>query len=215
MSTERIPSPQRREQLAQAALAVIAERGLRGLSVAAVARRVGLVPSALYRHYRSKDALLDAAVETIRGRLMENIHFAERSGRPAIPALQQIILRHAALIRENPALPRILFSDEIHIDAPERRVLIRTAMGEYIESLADFIHRGQAAGQIRAGLDPRDTAFLCLGVMQAPTLLWVVSGGAYDSAAQIKRNWRVFSRLVLLPHPDAGAESPAEEGGDA
>jgi len=194
---ERVATHQRREQLAQAALAVIAERGLRGLSVAAVARRVGLVPSALYRHYRSKDALLDAVVETIRARLMENIRLAERSGRPAIPALGRILLRHAALIRENPALPRILFSDEIHIDQPQRRVLIRSIFDEYIESLADFIHRGQAAGQIRTGLDARDVAFMCLGILQAPTLLWVVSGGTYDSARQIKRSWRIFSRQVL------------------
>ena len=50
----------RREQIAEAALGLVAAEGVRRLSIAAVARRVGLVPSGIYRHYKSKDQVLDA-----------------------------------------------------------------------------------------------------------------------------------------------------------
>ncbi|MGD0654870.1 MAG: hypothetical protein ABSA16_11035 [Thermoguttaceae bacterium] len=45
MSEEKLDTQIRREQIAQAALELIASQGLRRLSVAAVARRVGLVPA--------------------------------------------------------------------------------------------------------------------------------------------------------------------------
>ncbi|MBI2220156.1 MAG: helix-turn-helix transcriptional regulator [Acidobacteria bacterium] len=47
----------RQEQIAQAALAVVARHGIRRLSIASVARRVGIVPSAPYRHFENKDDL--------------------------------------------------------------------------------------------------------------------------------------------------------------
>lgn len=58
MSAEKLDTEIRREQIAQTALALVAWHGMRALTVAAVARRAGLVPSAIYRHFRSKDDLL-------------------------------------------------------------------------------------------------------------------------------------------------------------
>ena len=58
---EKLDTEIRPEQLSQAALALIAAHGLEGLSIARVARRVGLVPSAIYRHYSGKDDLVDYA----------------------------------------------------------------------------------------------------------------------------------------------------------
>ena len=54
MRAEKQHSEVRQDQIVKAAMALIAEQGLKGLSVAAVARRVGLVPSALYRHFKEK-----------------------------------------------------------------------------------------------------------------------------------------------------------------
>jgi AcrR family transcriptional regulator len=42
---------------------VVARHGLRRLNIARVARLVGVVPSALYRHFPSKDAIVDTDVD--------------------------------------------------------------------------------------------------------------------------------------------------------
>ncbi len=82
MSEEKLDTQIRREQIAEAALQLVASQGLRRLSVAAVARRVGLVPSGIYRHFRSKDEILSAVLERIEQRLLENVRAAQ--GKPPI-----------------------------------------------------------------------------------------------------------------------------------
>jgi len=62
----------RQEQITQAALNLISANGLKGLSVAGVAKRIGLVPSAIYRHFNSKDQIIDATVDLIFDRLLGN-----------------------------------------------------------------------------------------------------------------------------------------------
>ncbi|MEV7808217.1 TetR/AcrR family transcriptional regulator [Microbispora sp. NPDC088329] len=52
----------RREEILDAALAIADERGLDGVSMRAVAERVGVTPMALYRHVSGKAELLDAMV---------------------------------------------------------------------------------------------------------------------------------------------------------
>ena len=53
----------RHDQIAPAALSVINQAGLKGLNVAAVAKRVDLVPSAVYRHRKNAWELFSAAIE--------------------------------------------------------------------------------------------------------------------------------------------------------
>lgn len=54
-----------RERLLEAALRLFAEHGFASVSVGQIEQEVGLVPrrGALYRHFNSKEALLEAAVE--------------------------------------------------------------------------------------------------------------------------------------------------------
>ena len=52
-----------RERILAAARALFLEHGPTGVGMRAVAARVGLTPMALYRHFRSKEALHDALIE--------------------------------------------------------------------------------------------------------------------------------------------------------
>jgi AcrR family transcriptional regulator len=56
------PSSGRREQAADAALAVLAERGSRGLTHRAVDEIAGLPPGTASNHFRTRSALLEAAL---------------------------------------------------------------------------------------------------------------------------------------------------------
>jgi len=47
----------------------IVAAALVGLSLAAVARRVGLVPSGIYRHFKNKDEILLAVLDRIEARM--------------------------------------------------------------------------------------------------------------------------------------------------
>ncbi|MER7763573.1 TetR/AcrR family transcriptional regulator [Streptomyces sp. NPDC097619] len=59
----RARSEERRGEILRAALEVIAERGYRGASLAAVAERVGLTQQGVLHHFPSKEALLVAVLE--------------------------------------------------------------------------------------------------------------------------------------------------------
>ena len=114
----------RREQLAQAAFALIATQGLKGLSVARVAGRVGLVPSAIYCYFSSKDELVDAAVALIRERLQGNVTAVMGQTPNGMERLRPLLMAHVQVIRENEGILRIVFSDELHSGNPQRKARV-------------------------------------------------------------------------------------------
>ena len=95
----------RRPEIVDAALAVVAERGIEALSMRAVAGRIGLTSMALYGYFRGKDELLDAII----GRVLADI------SRPAADVDWRETIRHLALevrttARRYPSVFPLLFT---------------------------------------------------------------------------------------------------------
>lgn len=199
MSAERLESPVRREQIAQAALAVIASGGLRGLSMAAVARRVGLVPSAIYRHFHSKDELLDATLDVIHRHLQANLRAARANGRDPLETLRQVLLGHVSTIRENQVVPQLLFSEDLYARRPERKARVLEIVRAYLGGVAEIVREGQQQGRVRRDLDASALSVMFLGLVQPGAVLWFLSDGGFDVTRHATRGWEVFSEVIAGP----------------
>jgi AcrR family transcriptional regulator len=69
--TPRRSAEARRREIADAALCVIAAEGLGHFTALAIAREVGLTDGALFRHFPTKDAIVDAAIDRFEELLFE------------------------------------------------------------------------------------------------------------------------------------------------
>jgi AcrR family transcriptional regulator len=196
MGTEKLDTEVRQEQLAQAALSLITTQGLKGLSVARVARRVGLVPSAVYRHFESKDELLDAVLEMIRERLNANVVQASQGATDAFQILRRLVMAHVRLIRENAGILSVVFSDEVHNGHPERKALVHSIIQGYLKKVAQIVSRGQQQGHIRADADPGTVSVMFLGLIQPAALLWHLSGGGFDVTRHVEKAWDLLSKTL-------------------
>lgn len=75
--------PSRRPELIQAAIAVFARRGYAESSVEDVAEEAGVVPTAIYYHFGTKDELLHEALKSAMDQFSEAILEARAAGEPA------------------------------------------------------------------------------------------------------------------------------------
>lgn len=186
----------RREQIVHAALELIAQRGLKQLSVARIARQVGLVPSAIYRHYKSKDDVIDAILDQVRYKLLANVQQVCGEISDPVECLHRLLFLHVQLIRENKSLPRVIFSEEIHTGHPERRRKVYDTISAYLDQVAAIIRRGQAAGAIRAEMSPPVVAVMFLGLIQPAAILWHMSDGEFDVTKHAEKAWWIFQESI-------------------
>lgn len=188
----KLDSPVRQEQIAQAALAVVAQGGLKRLNLAQVARRVGVVPSALYRHFKNKDAIIDTVLSLVRTRLLENVDAVTALTPEPMEQLRLLLARHVGFIRENEALPRLVFAEQVYDGRPGRRRAMFRAISAYLDRVGAIVKRGQVEGRIRKDLDPATVALMFLGIIQPAAILWDMSAGEFDVTRHAERAWEVF-----------------------
>lgn len=186
----------RREQLVQAALSLLAQDGPRAVTVAGVARRVALVPSGVYRHFRGKSELLDAVLAFVGRRLAANADAVCREAAGAAERLRLLHLRHLRMIQGNPGILRLVFSDEVCGGSPERKQTLHRMQEAYLERVAAIVQEGQAAGTLREEVSPRGAALLFLGLIQPAAILWHLSGGEIDLPAETERCWALFHQAI-------------------
>ena len=196
MSVEKLETQIRQEQIAEAALGLIGRYGLQGLSVARVARQVGLVPSAIYRHFDGKERVLDAVLDLIGSRLHGNLVAVTHEAGDPLDQLRELLMRHIRLIRDNQGIPRVIFSEELYAGHPGRRQKVYEIIAGYLEGVAELIRQGQKAGRIRQTADPDVLAVMFLGLVQPAAILWHVSDGAFDVTKQAERAWKVFRAAI-------------------
>jgi AcrR family transcriptional regulator len=194
----RLREETRKEHIARAALK-LAEDGLPAVTVTAVAEAVGLVPSALYRHFENREAMIRAAFLILRARLFENLQKAQDDPEP-MEALNRFWHGHLRMIREHGAIPRILFSEDLAAPGSPVRALLVEGQDTLLAGVAGIIAQGQEGGVIRADLDPRDLAILFMGQILLPAHMFFIRRGNFDIEAQVGRCWAIFSDM-LRPRP--------------
>jgi AcrR family transcriptional regulator len=186
----------RQEQIIQAAMDLIAMRGLKGLSMAALANRIGLVPSATYRHFKGKEEVFDRILDFIQERLLTNIRMTCEETSEPMERLQRILKRHVETLRENRAIPRIIFTEDVFNGNPKRKTKVYGIINSYLEGVNEIIRDGQEKGQIRSDLDSETIALMFLGMIQPGAILWFLSDGKFDLSKHSEKNWNVFREAI-------------------
>jgi AcrR family transcriptional regulator len=167
----RTRSEERRAEIVRAALEVIAERGYRGASLAAVAERVGLTQQGLLHHFPTKDALLVAVLE-------------ERDRWDAVPNGSWRVDLLASLVEYNAMRPGVIqtFSALLGESVTEGHPAREYFTGRYTRVRASMVTalRSEYGDRLPNGLTPERTAPLLVAVMDGLQYQWLLDPESVD-----------------------------------
>jgi len=166
MSTAKKGTEIRREEISQAALSLVAGQGLRSLTVGKVARLVGLVPSAIYRHFKNKDEIIDAMLDLFEERLKKNLEEVMTEKVDPLETLRRLLMRHLQLVMEYQVVPRILFSEEVFTGRPGFKDRLFGIFKGFLNGVTQVIRQGQANGMIRSDMPAESMSLMFVGLFQ-------------------------------------------------
>ncbi len=165
MSTQRRSGQERRKQIGDAALRIIGERGLPALTTAAIAEEVGVTSGALFRHFKSRDGILEEAVRRA-------LQKAEASFPPAdLPPLERLLTlarNRVRLLQGEPGIAWLLRSDQAYLVLPESAA---EELSRLVDRSRNFLLEGLEAGvrdgSIRNDIPPGVLVVLVIGTIHA------------------------------------------------
>ena len=130
--------PSRREQILAAAAELFARHGFHGVGIDDIGSAVGISGPALYRHFRSKDAMLGEMLTSISEVLLEGGQ--ARVGPAGGPAetLGELVRFHVDFALDNPALITVQERNLGNLTDPDRRK-VRALQRRYVETWVEVI----------------------------------------------------------------------------
>jgi AcrR family transcriptional regulator len=172
-----------RDAILEAASEAILEGGARSLRVADVARRAGVSTPLLYYHFKSRSALVRAALDYSNAEAASTaILLAGGPGtgfevvRDALMAELEDVpkVRNNAVIW-NEVTTLAAFEEELRDD-------VQQVTGDWQRVVADGISRGIADGSIDSGADPDAVAGILTAYLDGASVRWLAGALDLDTA---------------------------------
>ncbi|MCG8916078.1 TetR/AcrR family transcriptional regulator [Actinokineospora sp. PR83] len=130
--------PSRREQILAAAAELFARHGFHGVGIDDIGSAVGISGPALYRHFRSKDAMLGEMLTSISEVLLTGGQARVSPVADPDVTLGELVRFHVDFALDNPALITVQERNLGNLTDPDRRK-VRALQRRYVETWVEVI----------------------------------------------------------------------------
>lgn len=170
----------RQLQIIDAAIGIIAGQGLEKLTTKNLAAEIGITEAALYRHFENKTDMIRMILgyfEQISCRVLAEIREAELD---PLSSISRFVLDRYELFSQQPALAKVMFSEEIFRTSPAFTDHYQQIMHKHRNEVIAYIEKGQAAGLICSKLEANQIFRIVVGSMRFIVMQWNLSGQRFD-----------------------------------
>ncbi len=189
---------ERRGEIVEATIAIIAEQGLREVKTAELARRVGVSEATIFRHFGSLEEVLIAAVTREAAVLRDRISAFEGSGTPWERA-EQLVLALIDFFEETGGGPIVIVTGQVVRISPEIRDVAMTTLGLARRRLLGYVSESVAASGAPAS--PEHVTDLLIAVIQSNALRWIMSDRQWPMHAAAEQMLALL-RCTVAPRGD-------------
>lgn len=177
---------ERRRQIADAALEIIAKKGVAALTTAAIAEQVGVTDGALFRHFESKDAIVLAAIDRVAELVAEPP--PEPNAGP-MDQLRALFLHRARVVQRHQGIARLVLSDELAFAVgTEGAERVRAIRQRTAAAIRRHLEHARELGIVARDVDLAALTTIVQGTMVAMTV------GA--PSVGVSRTWSALERLL-------------------
>lgn len=181
---QHLPADERRAATVEAVVALAGEQNPSDITTSAIAERMGLTQGALFRHFPTKDAIVQAVMSWVTDRMLARIARAIEGHPSPIAALKAIFDTHIKFVMQHPGVPRVIFGQLQQPGNTVAKQMAAALLQRYGDRLCSLLKDGKTRGTLDADLDVDAAATAFIGTIQGLVMQSLLTG----DPKQIGRN---------------------------
>ena len=199
--TQATPTPSRREQILQALALMLEEDSGKRITVAALAKQVGVSEAALYRHFPSKARMFEGLIEFIEETLFARITRILEESTEALPRCGALLTLLLAFAEKNPGLSRLLDGGVLTGETARLRVRIHQLFERLETQLKQILRESELREGRRLTLPASAAANLLLATAEGRISQYVRSDFKRRPTEHWEDQWALLSTQLLREAP--------------
>jgi len=190
------PLTSRQKEIIDAAISIIAGRGIQELTIKNLAKAIGISEPAIYRHYDSKMDILLGVLTFFEEKNLSIFNKALSMSRPTPEKLEFIYKQHFDHFSNNPALAAVVFSEEIFQNDQRLSTRVAALMSKSQNHLFKIIEAGLNSGELRNDLSKEELSIFIMGPLRLLVIKWHLSKYGFDLKQQGNKLCKALQKLI-------------------
>jgi len=195
-TSKHLPAEERRNLTVETVIELAAEQNPSDITTAAIAHRMGLTQGALFRHFPSKDAILQAVMAWVSERLLARVEEAAAGAASPTAALEAVFMAHVEFVARHPGVPRMLFGELQRAGESAPKLLVRTLLRRYGERLRQIIDAGKEEGTLDKTVETEAAVLLFIGSIQGLVMQSLLAGQIENLRRDAHRVFALYRRAI-------------------
>jgi TetR/AcrR family transcriptional regulator len=201
MTFDQIPkhlsADERRSVTVEAVVALAAQQNPTDITTAAIAQHMGLTQGAIFRHFPSKDSIVQAVLDWVSNKLMTRVVQAAQTQQSPMAALEAVFMAHIGFISEHPGAPRILLAELQKSGETIPKRMVVTLMTNYRTRIVELLEKGKACGEVSKELDLDAASTLYIGMIQGLVMQSLAQSEPDHVIKSAGKTFAVFKRGLV------------------
>jgi AcrR family transcriptional regulator len=191
-----LPAEERRAATVQAVVELAAEQNPSEITTTAIAERMGLTQGALFRHFPTKESILEATLCWVSERLLASVDKAAAAAPSPLAAIEAMFATHIDFVARHPGVPRMLFGELQRQGETLAKRMVQTLLRQYGQRLQRHLQDGKAQGQLHVALDVDAAVVLFIGTIQGLVMQSLLAGKASRIRRDAPGAFAIFRRGI-------------------
>jgi len=188
--------PGRKDNIILAAIEIISEDGIHGLSTKKIAARQGISESLLYKHFNSINDVLVAVVKSFSRYDMMIINTVRKRDITYKEKIIEYIRPIIELYQSYPPLASIMLNYETLLNYRHTRQIIKGIINTRKGFVKSVIEKAQVEGEMNNNFTSQELADIINGVISDMVLRWKISGYVFNLKEDVLATIRKVLDLV-------------------
>ena len=188
---------ERQKEIVEAALELITKKGIQGLTIKNLAKKIGITEPAIYRHYDNKIHILIAILEFFKSNTEQIFKKELNNDNKAIDKIEHLFTKHFNSFSATPSLVSVIFSEEIFRNEPILIEKISEVIDKNDKILTSIIIGGQKSGEIRNDIEAKHLSTIIMGTLRLFVKKWQFSAYSYNLPKEGKKLVDSIKLLII------------------
>lgn len=171
---------ERQQEIVSTALDLISEKGIQGLTIKNLSKKLGITEPAIYRHFENKIQILITLLDLLKKNTSVIFEEELSSDKSAVLKVGRLFEKHFKSFAEMPSLASVVFSEEMFRNEEKLTDKISEVIETNNKTLLAILKQGQQKNEIRSDIDAEHLVIFIMGALRLFVKKWQFAKFTFD-----------------------------------
>lgn len=170
----------KQQEIVNSARRIITSKGIENLTIHEIAKDLRITDGAIYRHFKSKKAIISLLIDDIEKTLLSAIKSAAEKGERPLEKLKNIFVSHISYAEQKKGVSFIVINETLNLQTKDLQEKMFGVIHRYLRKIKEILLSGIESGEFRKDVDAVSASIAFFGMVQSMVTLWALSGFKYS-----------------------------------